>query len=960
VSDLVELVAADFPAFFEAVHGYSPFPWQTRLAEQVAKDGAWPDLLDLPTGVGKTAALDVAVFHLALEAGRQPRRAPLRMLFVVDRRTIVDQAHQRARQIAEKLADTVAAALESGTPSVLARVGRRLASLSREGRPLTVVALRGGMPRSDVWARSPDAPVIAISTVDQVGSRLLFRGYGLSDAMKPVHAGLLGQDVLWLLDEVHLSEPFRQTLSAIARRYRGWADVALTAPFSVVEMSATPGGKDLGLRFALADADREHPVLSRRLEAKKPVELAADIKERAFVDTCAKRVGMFIGEGTRTVGVVVNRVQTARDVADALTKTLSGKADVQLVTGRMRPLDRDAVEAAITPRIGAGRDRGVESRPIVVVATQCIEAGADFDFDALVTECASLDSLRQRFGRLNRLGERDDARGVILVRSGQNLNDPVYGDAIAHTSQWLMGLGDVDFGLSRLSLPEDDVLKAMLATTLDAPVLLPAHLDAWSQTAPIPEPDPDVSLWLHGPDRGAPEVQLVWREDMSSAQIQAARAGDKAAMSAIAASLEALPPSSPEAMSLPLGAVRRWLLGMAAPDTADVEGAVEEEVEDKRKEVRERDWALIAWRADGASLVGAGELRPGDTLVAPVEYGGIADGNWSPEAVTATDRAEEAAMRQRGRVTLRLFGERLGAVSQPPPRPDQEVDDRTAVREWLKEVTGVEPWAESMIQGLKSEGSRVKVLRVPRWSAEGAVSEGFVVLGRKAWSAGDDATTTDGDDGSHVGREIALEAHLNGVAEFAGDFAERLGLGGELASDIRLAAGWHDIGKADPRFQRLLHGDAFKAEVATSLLAKSAVVARDREARIRAMAQSGYPRGARHEVMSVALMRDCLELRGRAHDWELVLHLVGSHHGHCRPFAPVVLDDEPLMVEAVRDGVSVATPSNHRLERLDSGIAERYWQLVRRYGWWGLAWLEAIVRLSDHRCSEWEQRGGEA
>jgi CRISPR-associated endonuclease/helicase Cas3 len=112
--------------------------------------------------------------------------------------------------------------------------------------------------------------------------------------------------------------------------------------------------------------------------------------------------------------------------------------------------------------------------------------------------------------------------------------------------------------------------------------------------------------------------------------------------------------------------------------------------------------------------------------------------------------------------------------------------------------------------------------------------------------------------------------------------------------------------------------------------------------------------------MSVALMQDSRALMERARDWELVLHLVGSHHGHCRPFAPVVLDREPLMVEAEHEGVRLAAPSSHGLERLDSGIAERFWRLVRRYGWWGLAWLESLVRLGDHRRSEWEQLGGAA
>jgi hypothetical protein len=30
-------------------------------------------------------------------------------------------------------------------------------------------------------------------------------------------------------------------------------------------------------------------------------------------------------------------------------------------------------------------------------------------------------------------------------------------------------------------------------------VLFPAHLDCWVQTHPVPTPDPDPALFLHGP-----------------------------------------------------------------------------------------------------------------------------------------------------------------------------------------------------------------------------------------------------------------------------------------------------------------------------------------------------------------------------------------------------------------------------------------------------------------------------
>jgi CRISPR-associated endonuclease/helicase Cas3 len=99
----------------------------------------------------------------------------------------------------------------------------------------------------------------------------------------------------------------------------------------------------------------------------------------------------------------------------------------------------------------------------------------------------------------------------------------------------------------------------------------------------------------------------------------------------------------------------------------------------------------------------------------------------------------------------------------------------------------------------------------------------------------------------------------------------------------------------------------------------------------------------------------------KAHDRELVMHLVASHHGWCRPFAPA-LDDEDARVVTLQHGeVEMAASARHRLAQLSSGVAQRFWTLNERYGCWGLAWLEAVLRLADHRASEErEERAGRA
>ena len=107
------------------------------------------------------------------------------------------------------------------------------------------------------------------------------------------------------------------------------------------------------------------------------------------------------------------------------------------------------------------------------------------------------------------------------------------------------------------------------------------------------------------------------------------------------------------------------------------------------------------------------------------------------------------------------------------------------------------------------------------------------------------------------------------------------------------------------------------------------------------------------------------ELAARANDWDLVVYLVASHHGACRPLAPVSEDDAPVEVMLRNHRSEIygtvdfsPTSSAHGLHRLDSDLAARFWALVKKYGWLELCWLEAVLRLADHRASELEEEGG--
>jgi CRISPR-associated endonuclease/helicase Cas3 len=577
-------------------------------------------------------------------------------------------------------------------------------------------------------------------------------------------------------------------------------------------------------------------------------------------------------------------------IAQTLRANVGEETDVVLLTGRMRPFDRDDLLAKLRPRVQTGRTRGEDRRKLIVVGTQCIEAGADFDFDALVTESASFDALRQRFGRVDRLGVYGSAEGVV-VHDKSEKDDPVYGRSIDFTVKWLAENTSgkqkrIDFG--SLALPPAPV--DALSPRDPAPTLLPAYLDLWAQTSPEPEVVPDVGLFLHGPRSGPADVQVVWRvdlsdEDLSDADIATSVVG-------------AVHPSSLEAVSLPFVVARAWLSEHRVMDTDVSDAEVKPDID---RNPPEGGKLALRWAGDRSVIISARTLRPGDTIVVPAMRGGIAHGSFEPGATeSVVDLAERAALLGRGQPVLRLHGDVLAQLGLA----DVPLEDLSEARETLRvrEETDAPAWQKVWLSAVaKSRQSLVVERGKDAWTVMLGARLAAAVL-RERVDAAESAEegvelTTDEDDSFYAGVAVTLADHSRDVEHFALDYAAAIGLPDTLVGDLALAAWLHDIGKADPRFQRMLRGgseiDYFRDEGV--VLAKSAMPPGAKAAHRVARARSGYPAGARHEVQSLAMLETRRDfLVERAHDLDLVLHLVASHHGHCRPFAPAIGDLAPV------------------------------------------------------------------
>ena len=907
-----------FAEFYRALNsGRDPFPWQRRLAEQVAATEQWPAEVGVPTGLGKTACLDIAVWWLASQADRQPaeRTAPTRIWWVVNRRLLVDSTGEHAERIAHALSDPDEANVVGRDREVVANVAHRLSSLSADagGSPLDVIRLRGGV--ASRTPNDPSRPTVLLCTLPMYGSRLLFRGYGSNQRLRVVDAAMAGTDSLVLLDEAHLAPHLRALLPALAACTPD-AHAPLGEARSSPRIGALTATGDVatGQRFDLDDDDRVHPVVRQRLDAVKPLELrvATGDAARRLADAAIDLLQE--APGPSACVVFANTPKTARETFGRLRKLMPA-ADVLLLTGLTREREAERVRTRILDRkhgmAAARADAAGRQRHLIVVATQTLEVGADIDAEYLVTEGCGVRALTQRLGRLNRLGRFPHARAAYVhlpppkPPRGRKAADPdmwpVYG---AEPGSVLERLQEARADEEAVSLSPRQVAE-VLGPPQDlpgrAPEVLPGILWEWTKTTTPPEGEAPVEPYFSGIAGPQYSVSLIWR------------------------------------VHVPEAGERLW------PRATDRE-AVDVPLAEARAVLGDDELRRLAFDGVTVETTSGADLRPGDQVVLPADRGLLDAFGWDP---ASTGPVVDVSLSAHGLPLAAKAIERLCGV---------------AAAGLIQAALGIGSDYEDLDPTARTEASE-EILRAiqaaaapagwdpEEWAAFTSTLSPQVVEARRevprlrARRAAPDLLSSDFDETSLGADAVELERHGQAVAARARAVARCIGLPPALTDVVEHAGRLHDIGKADRRFQRWLDPDAEQGV----LVAKSKVP-RHRWEAMRVAA--GWPRGGRHEDLSARLVRAWLEHRpgwGDPLQRDLLLHLVISHHGKGRPLVPPVVDDTPETVAAEVAGASVSAPAD--LGIVDWQQPARFRRLSDHFGPWGLALLEAIVIRSDHAVS---------
>jgi CRISPR-associated endonuclease/helicase Cas3 len=869
-----------------------PYRWQAAAFERLV-DGDVPAQIKVPTAAGKTMLLAVFVAAQAARAARGDTGLHRRLVHVVNRRVLVDEATRLCERLQHALISDPA----------LAAHREALRGLSATGQALAVATLRGGLEDRGDWSADPSSTALILATPDMLGSRLLFRGYGLGPSRAATQAGLLGIDTLVVHDEAHLAPAFTTLLRQVEARCSEAVAHTGRPPLQVIEMTATLGA-GASLR-PLVCTVADDPALARRMSASKRLRVlsvgsASGARTGTSVlDSIAQSAAQHRA-GNRAVAVFVNTPAVADAIAGRLVRAGVSDERIVVLTGTMRGYERERLSGSRAfLRFHPGEQR-TDDGTAYFIATSAGEIGLDIDADVGIFDLGTVDRLVQRAGRINRRGL---VAGVIELHHAQGQELPEALQPRARATLELLSTLPADAGgldaspLALAALCDHALWPAACDPPPPLRLLEPAVLRMLSMTSlrldELGCPGPDV--YIHGLVDDDAQLQLAWRH----LPAPGADLGEW---------LDRWPVLPAECAKLPLDAARRLLERRLASLPAgerllavalDPQGQPVAVEPVPRPGQRLRSWLY--------------RLRPGGTVLLDCGVGGLnPQGLPAPDAADAVMDVSAACRVEYPPARVQAFELRCRLEDE---RPLWQADGQQADGQQAETLDALLP---ALVRGLSADAS------VGAESAASAPSLGGGLelvfhdgpgatldlpwAGKvTCWLAPRVVRSADAGDLAALGaRDRALGEHLDLAARAAARLAARLDLSTDLRDALIRAAAEHDAGKAWARWQRAI-GNADPANP----LGKSASTAFDFKL------NDGY----RHELGSLVDRADRLG--------SLDSHLVAAHHGWARPGYIAAALDKPGCAAAGK-------AASLRFARLDTQL-----------GPWALAWLEALLKAAD-------------
>ena len=811
----------------------------------------------------------------------------------------------------------------------------------RADQCLPISTLRGQYIDNREWLEDPAAPAIIVGTVDMVGSRLLFEGYGISRKMRSYHAGLLGTDTLVVVDEAHLVPAFEHLLRTIAAepslRSRDEHCQRCVPPFRLLALSATGRTRDEHV-VGLAEEDFKHEVVKKRLNARKSLRIEQLDKEAKLEDALSKHAWALADEGKKAARILVyaDSREVARRAKEAVEKLANGdkkagkpviEIGTELFVGGRRVFEREAARERLRS-LGFLAGSTVERRASeFLFATSAGEVGVDLDADHMVCDLVAWERMIQRLGRVNRRGD-GEASVIVIVepqpkaskREKEALDKRARNEKLddkerklvdryeKKVREWenrqkpikhLRRIDDQHIDASPGALQDlktraatEETLQKILddATTPEPlrPALTRPLVEAWAMTSLEKHTGrPAIQPWLRGwIEDDPPQTAMLWRM-----HLPVRRGGSAARKKEIEDFFGAAPPHTSEILETETFHVVKWIAARAIAVLAR-QATLGDSVSQAR--LSEDDVVAFALDPDGglrkeirlAELDPSGDkqdperlekLLAGATLVLDARLAGLRDGLLDDKEAGVPRTADDGE----DWLVEGAVGFRIRSIEASAGAPRD--------RNWRERFR--------FASAVTEDGEPTHWLIVEKWRQDAATEE----------------------DRSAANPQLLAE-HQSWTEERARRLACALGLDGELVDVLALAGRLHDEGKRAEKWQRAFHAP------------KDGIYAKT-EGPIDYRLLDGY----RHELGSLLRVENDERIRKLSDEHrDLVLHLITAHHGFARP----VIDTS---------GCEDAPPS--ALEEKAAEITLRFTRLQDRWGPWGLAWWEALLRAADQQAS---------